>query len=66
MTALYFATLLIFVPWGRLNAVAWLLLIGGGVVFGAGSVLAFFRDRLLSMPDRIRSREGVFKVFNWR
>jgi len=66
MTALYFATLLIFVPWGRLNAVAWLLLIGGGVVFGAGSILAFFRDRLLAMPERIRSREGVFKVFNWR
>lgn len=66
MTALYFATLLIFVPWGRLDKVAWLLLIGGGLVFGVGSVLAFFRDRLLTLPSRIRSREGWFRVLNWR
>lgn len=66
MTVLYFATLLIFVPWSRLNAVAWLLLVGGGIVFGVGTALAFFRDRLLTLPTRIRNREGVYKVFNWR
>lgn len=66
MTTLYFATLLIFVPWGRLDKVAWLLLIGGGLVFGVGSMLAFFRDRLLTLPSRIRSREGWFRVLNWR
>ncbi|MDA1229441.1 MAG: hypothetical protein O2856_01580 [Planctomycetota bacterium] len=66
MTALYFVTLLIFVPWSRLNAVALAITIGGGTIFGFGLVLAFFRDRLLALPERIKQREGVFRVFNWR
>ena len=65
-TALYFLTLLIFVPWGQLNSVALAILIGGSVLFGTGMILAFFRDRLLTLPDRIKNREGIFKVFNWR
>jgi hypothetical protein len=65
-TALYFLTLLIFIPWSRLNAVALAITIGGGVIFGSGLTLAFFRDRLLTLPDRIKHREGVFRVFNWR
>ncbi|MBL8809941.1 MAG: hypothetical protein JNM43_07185 [Planctomycetaceae bacterium] len=66
MTVLYFLTLLIFVPWSRLNSVALAITIGGGFLFGSGLILAFFRDRLLTLPDRIRNREGVFRVFNWR
>ncbi len=66
MTSLYFVTLLLFVPWGRLNAVALAITIGGGFIFGSGLILAFFRDRLLALPDRIKQREGVFRVFNWR
>ncbi len=66
MTALYFITLLLFIPWGRLNAVALAITIGGGTIFGFGLILAFFRDRLLALPERIKQREGVFRVFNWR
>ena len=66
MTALYFATLLLFIPWGRLNAVALAITIGGGFIFGSGLILAFFRDRLLTLPERIKQREGVFRIFNWR
>ena len=66
MTFLYFVTLLLFIPWGRLNAVALAITIGGGFIFGSGLILAFFRDRLLALPDRIKQREGVFRVFNWR
>lgn len=65
-TVLYFLTLLIFVPWSRLNSVALAILIGGSILFGTGMILAFFRDRLLTLPDRIKNREGIFKVFNWR
>ncbi len=65
-TSLYFLTLLIFVPWSRMSAVGLLITIGGGVIFGTGLILAFFRDRLLTLPDRIKKREGVFKVLNWR
>jgi len=63
---LYFLTLLIFIPWSRLNAVALAITIGGGTIFGFGLILAFFRDRLLALPERIKQREGVFRVFNWR
>ncbi len=66
MTVLYFVTLLIFVPWSRLNAVALAITIGGGLLFGTGLGLAFFRDRLLTLPERIRKREGIYRVFNWR
>ena len=65
-TVLYFATLLIFVPWSELNTVATLITVGGGILFGTGLALAFFRDRLLTLPDRVRNREGLFKVLNWR
>ncbi len=66
MTVLYFLTLVMFVPFGQMNSVALAITIGGGVVFGAGLILAFFRDRLLALPDRIQRREGIFRVFSWR
>lgn len=66
LTALYFITLLMFVPWGRLNAVALIILIGGGVLFGLGLVLSVFREHLLTLPERIKNREGVFRVLSWR
>ena len=66
LTVLYFATLLIFIPWTRLNAVAWFILIGGGLVFGAGLALSVFREQLLTLPERIRRREGAFRVLRWR
>src|SRR5205823_12679407 len=39
---------------------------GGALLFGAGLALAFYRDRLLTLPDRIKRREGIFRVFGWR
>ena len=66
MTSLYFVTLLLFVPWRELNTVATAITIGGGVIFGSGLLLAFYRDRLLSLPDRIKQHEGVFRFLNWR
>ena len=65
-TALYFLTLLIFVPWSSLSTIATLIIIGGGLIFGTGLILAFFRDRLLTLPERIQKREGIFMVLNWR
>ena len=65
-TALYFITLLLLVEWSHVNTVAKLITIGGGTLFGGGLILAFFRDRLLALPERIKNREGIFKVMNWR
>lgn len=66
MTMLYFVTLLLFVPWSRLNAIAVVITIGGGTIFSMGLVLAFFRDRLLTLPDRIKNRDGLFRILEWR
>ena len=66
LTALYFVTLLIYVPWSRLNAVAIFITVGGGTLFGVGLLLSVYRDRLLALPDRMKRREGVFRVLTWR
>lgn len=65
-TVVYFLTLAMFIRFGRLSTVATLITVGGGTLFGTGLVLAFFRDRLLALPERIKNREGIFKVLNWR
>jgi hypothetical protein len=66
LTALYFVTLLIYVPWSRLNAVAIFITVGGGTLFALGLLLSVYRDRLLTLPDRVKRREGVFRVLTWR
>ncbi len=66
LTILYFMLLLIYVPWSRLNAVAIIIIAGGAIIFGAGLVLSIYRDRLLSLPERLQRHEGVFRVLNWR
>jgi hypothetical protein len=42
------------------------LAIGGGRLFAAGIALSVYRERLLTLPERLKSREGVFQVLNWR
>jgi len=66
LTALYFLTLLLFVPWGRLNTLAIFITVGGGLLFGTGLLLSVYRDRLLVLPEKVRRREGVFRILNWR
>ena len=41
-------------------------LIGGSVIFGLGVALSVYRDRLLTLPERIKERQGVFRVLTWR
>jgi hypothetical protein len=66
LTAFYFMTLLIYIPWSRLNSVAIFILLGGGTLAGAGLLLSVYRDRLLTLPDRIKQRQGLFRVLSWR
>ncbi len=66
LTALYFLTLLIFIPWSRLNTVAVVITVGGSVLFAAGLGLSIYRERLLTLPERIKRREGMFRVLSWR
>jgi hypothetical protein len=66
LTFLYFVALLIYVPWSSLNTIAVFFSVGGGILFSLGLVLSLFRDHLKLLPERIRRREGVFRVLNWR
>ena len=66
LTVLYFFTLLIYVPWSRLNAVAIFITVGGATLFGIGLLLSVDRDRLLTLPNRVKRREGIFRVLAWR
>jgi len=46
--------------------VATFITVFGGLVFGLGLMLSVYRERLLTLPDRIKRREGVFRVLGWR
>ena len=50
----------------QLQTTAVYLMVGGGLFFAAGLVLSLCRDRLLRLPERIKRREGVFRVLSWR
>jgi hypothetical protein len=39
---------------------------GGALLFAVGIALSIYRERLLALPEKIRTREGVFQVLSWR
>ena len=47
-------------------AVGAYIAIGGAVIFLTGVILSIYRDRLLALPSRIASREGIFQIIDWR
>ncbi len=67
LSALYLVTLLFYLrlPEG-LQPTAVYLMVGGGIFFGLGLLLSIYRDRLLTLPERIKRREGVFRILSWR
>ncbi|QDU54785.1 hypothetical protein [Aeoliella mucimassa] len=50
----------------ELQNAAFYMMVGGGSFFGVAVLLSVYRDRLLSLPDRIRKHEGMFRVLEWR
>jgi len=42
------------------------LTLGGAAIFTTGLLLSIHRDRLATLPDRIKTRQGIFKVLAWR
>ncbi len=63
---LYLVTLLIYLPWSQWDLAAVFLMVGGGAVFLTGLLLSVYRERLLALPERVRRREGIFRVLSWR
>ncbi len=66
LVAVYVVTLPIYLPWSKMSTAAIYLMVGGGVIFGSGILLSVYRDSLLTLPDRIKRREGIFRVLSWR
>ncbi|MEM7785141.1 MAG: hypothetical protein AAF623_17465 [Planctomycetota bacterium] len=50
----------------QLNSAAIIMMIGGGIFFGTAILLSFYRDWLVSLPERIKQRKGLFQVMKWR
>jgi hypothetical protein len=67
LTAAYLVTLLLYLRLPeQLRTTAVYIMIGGGLFFTAGLLLSLYRDRLLQLPERLKRREGVFRVLTWR
>lgn len=67
LSVLYLMTLVLYLRLPeKLQTTAVYLMIGGGLFFGTGLLLSLYRDRLLTLPDRIRRREGIYRVLSWR
>jgi hypothetical protein len=59
-------TLIVFAGMKAQLAVGAYVAIGGAVLFVIGLLLSVYRDRLLAMPQRIKHRQGLFRVLAWR
>jgi hypothetical protein len=67
LSVLYLVSLVLFLRLPeKLQTTAVYIMVGGGVFFTLGLLLSLYRDRLLALPERIKRREGVFRVLTWR
>jgi hypothetical protein len=65
---LYLVTLILFAQehLKKIQTAALWIIVGGAAIFTAGLILSVYRDRLLALPDKIKRREGLFRVLSWR
>jgi hypothetical protein len=66
LLVVHLAMLLIFAGMKAQLAVGVYLALGGAMIFALGLLLSIYRDRLLTLPHRIRQHEGIFSVLAWR
>ena len=64
--ALYLMLVIVSLGWRSEVATSVYLAVGGGLIFASGIALSVFRESLLSLPDQIEHRTGIFSVMNWR
>ena len=63
---LYLMLVIASLGWRAEVATGVYLAVGGGLVFASGIALSVFRENLLSLPDQIAHRQGLFSMLNWR
>ncbi len=67
LLAIYLLTLVLYINMlENVQTAAIWMTIGGAVIFGAGILLSIYRDRLLTLPEQVKRREGIFRVLGWR
>jgi hypothetical protein len=67
LAVVYLLTLVLLVSLPeRLQTTAVFMMIGGGACFAVGLLLSIYRESLLRLPERVKRREGLFKVLTWR
>jgi hypothetical protein len=67
LMAVWLLTLVLYVRLPKmLQTTAVYMMVGGGAFFAIGLLLSLYRESLLKLPERIKRREGLFKVLSWR
>ena len=67
LLGVYLLSLLALIQWpSQLQSVSVMMMIGGGLFFATALLLSICRDRLVSLPRRIREGEGVYRILKWR
>ena len=66
LLACHLITLVVFAGMKAQLAVGAYVAVGGGALFAVGLLLSVSRDRLLTMPNRIKDRQGLFRVLAWK
>ena len=67
LIAVFVMLLVTLVRWpNQLHSVSVVLMVGGRAFFAVALLMSFYRDQLLSLPNRVRAAEGVFRVLKWR
>jgi hypothetical protein len=66
LLALHLAMLIVFAGMRARLALGVYLAVGGAALFALGLLLSIYRDRLMTLPRRIKEHEGVFGVLAWR
>ncbi len=63
----FVGSLVTLIRWpSQLQSVSVLMMIGGGLFFTTALLMSIYRDRLVSLPRRVREGEGVYRVLKWR
>ena len=50
----------------QLQSASVMMMVGGGLFFVTAFLMSIYRDRLISLPRRIREGEGMYRVLKWR
>jgi hypothetical protein len=50
----------------QLHSVSVMMMVGGGLFFATALLMSIYRDRLVSLPRRVKDGEGVYRILKWR